>query len=197
MRKFLLSATCCCLRPECDTSRKHLIVGIGSECYVTLTKGPIIPTGNYAEPSSDISKVPGGGHALIVPIAHFPTFLAVPPDLAESLTAEIKSYKKALALTYAAYGCAAVSFEVGLINARGGHGHAQVVPVPQRLAKDVERTFQSEAERIGLDFEEVPEKALQSCEGGHGSYFRVDLPDGRMMIHLVKQDVPFSIQFGR
>lgn len=86
---------------------------------------------------------------------------------------------------------------MGLINTRGGHGHAQVVPVPKRLSKDIESTFQSEAERLGMSFEDVPEEALQACAGGKGSYFRVDLPDGRMMVHLVKQDVPFSIQFGR
>ncbi|KAJ7481198.1 CwfJ C-terminus 2-domain-containing protein-like protein [Mycena galericulata] len=53
----------------------------------------------------------------------------------------------------------------------GGTAHVQAVPVPLAL-KD-------------------------KCAGGRGSYFRVDLPDGRKMVHLMKDHVPFGIQFGR
>ncbi|KAI5119953.1 hypothetical protein M0805_002142 [Coniferiporia weirii] len=176
---------------------KHLIVSIGSECYLTLPKGQIIPTGESADPASDISKVPGGGHVLLVPIAHFPTLSALPPDLAAPLGAEITSYKDALRKLYAAHGCGALIFEVGLINARGGHAHAQAVPLPMRLSNQVEAAFKGEGARVGMEFEEDPEKALEACAGGRANYFRVDLPDGRMMVHLIKQDVPFSIQFGR
>jgi hypothetical protein len=54
--------------------RKHLIVAIGGECYVTLPKGQIIPP--------EAEAVPGGGHVLIIPISHHPTFSTIPPDLA-------------------------------------------------------------------------------------------------------------------
>jgi len=49
----------------------------------------------------------------------------------------------------------------------------------------------------GIDFEEDPEGALASCANGRGSYFKVELPNGRKMVHLLKDHVPFSIQFGR
>lgn len=49
----------------------------------------------------------------------------------------------------------------------------------------------------GVDFEADAEGALEGCAGGRQSYFRVDLPDGRKMVHLIKDGVPFSIQFGR
>ena len=39
--------------------------------------------------------------------------------------------------------------------------------------------------------------ALENVRGGRGGYFRVDLPDGGMLVHLMKDGVPFSIQFGR
>ena len=68
--------------------RKHLIVAIGDECYVTLSKGQIPPTrtvGDYP----DATRVPGGGHVLIVPIAHYPTIQSISPDLAQGITAEI------------------------------------------------------------------------------------------------------------
>jgi hypothetical protein len=61
-------------------SRKHLIVSIGGECYVTLAKGQIIP--------SDSAAVPGGGHVLIIPISHHPTYSTIPPDLAPPIVQE-------------------------------------------------------------------------------------------------------------
>lgn len=64
--------------------RKHLIVAIGSECYVTLPKGQIIPT--HSDTYTPL--VPGGGHVLIVPITHYPTFSTIPSDLAEPIVSE-------------------------------------------------------------------------------------------------------------
>lgn len=65
-------------------TRKHLIVAIGSECYVTLPKGQIIPT----QSAADHVDVPGGGHVLIVPITHYPTFNTIPSDLAQPIINE-------------------------------------------------------------------------------------------------------------
>lgn len=73
--------------------RKHLIVSIGSECYVTLPKGQIIPTqSNAVGNNSSISTVPGGGHVLIVPIAHHPTYNTIPADLAPPILEETDKY---------------------------------------------------------------------------------------------------------
>ncbi|KAJ2934947.1 hypothetical protein H1R20_g2137, partial [Candolleomyces eurysporus] len=63
---------------------KHLIVSIGSECYVTLAKGQIIPT--HSEDYT--AQVPGGGHILIVPITHYPTFSTIPSDIAQPILDE-------------------------------------------------------------------------------------------------------------
>jgi len=38
---------------------------------------------------------------------------------------------------------------------------------------------------------------LDSCADGRGGYFKVELPDGRKMVHLLNSNVPFPIQFGR
>jgi hypothetical protein len=98
---------------------------------------------------------------------------------------------------YAKYGAAAVVFEVGRLSAKGGHAHVQSVPIPLRLKDKVEETFVNEGRALGIDFETDPEAALDSCLNGRGSYFKVELPDGRKMVHLLKDNVPFSIQFGR
>lgn len=70
------------MKADCCFS-KHLIVAIGAECYVTLPKGQIPPT-----QSSGQAGVPGGGHVLIVPIAHYPTYSTIPPDLAQPIVEE-------------------------------------------------------------------------------------------------------------
>lgn len=191
----------CILASECwfclsnPNVAKHLIVSIGSECYLTLPKGQIIPTGEYAR--DDNTRVPGGGHVLVVPITHFPTLTAVPADAAPPIVEEMDKYKAALRNLYAKHGCVPVVLEVSILTAKGGHAHVAIVPVPLRLKDEVERAFVEEAKGVGISFEEDPEDALESCSAGQGNYFRVDLPDGKKMVHVIKQSEPFRLQFGR
>lgn len=98
---------------------------------------------------------------------------------------------------YAKYNCVPVVFEVGRLSAKGGHVHMQVVPVPRQLKDKIEEIFVQEGRLQGIEFEEDPEVALSICANGKGSYFRVDLPDERKLVHLMKESVPFSVQFGR
>lgn len=199
----------------CMLYRKYLIVAIGSECYVTLPKGQIIPT----QSAANHVDVPGGGHVLIVPITHYPTYSTIPLDLAPPIIEETERYvspfslacqrwfnafslfrfryKKALGTMYAKYNCVPVVFEVGRLSAKGGHTHMQVVPVPRQLKDKIEEKFVQEGRLQGIEFEEDPEVALSISANGKGSYFRVDLPDGRKLVHLMKENVPFNVQFGR
>lgn len=164
---------------------------------MTLTKGQIPPTktaGDYP----DTTHVPGGGHVLIVPIAHYPTIQSITPDVSQGIAAEIHKYKTALHNFYAKHGAAMVSFEVARVSAKGGHAHVQVVPVPQSLADKVEEAFINEGKRIGLEPEKDSEAALKACADGKKSYFRVDLPDGRPVVWLIESaGRSFSLQFGR
>ena len=98
---------------------------------------------------------------------------------------------------YAKHGAAAVCFEVGRMSAKGGHAHVQVVPIPNKLKNAVEDVFNDEARAQNITFEEDPDEALRACAGGRGGYFRVDLPDGRKMVYLIRDHVPFGVQFGR
>ena len=98
---------------------------------------------------------------------------------------------------YAKFGCAILFFEVGRLSAKGGHAHIQAVPIPLRLKDKIEETFLKEGQAQGIDFEEDPDAAIASCANGRGSYFKVDVPDGRKMVHLIKDHIPFNIQFGR
>lgn len=105
--------------------------------------------------------------------------------------------KASLGAMYAKFGCAVLFFEVGRLSMKGGHAHVQAVPIPLRLKEKIEETFLREGRAQGIDFEEDPDAAMASCANGKGSYFKVDLPDGRKMVHLLKDRIPFSIQFGR
>jgi len=98
---------------------------------------------------------------------------------------------------YAKYSCVPVIFEVGRLSAKGGHAHVQAVPVPYRLKQRVEETFIQEGRMQGIDFEEDAEAAMNAYADGRCGYFRVDLPNGRKLVHLMKDSVPFNLQFGR
>jgi hypothetical protein len=194
---------------------KHLIVAVGGECYLTFPKGQLVPThnaGRYA--NEDVPKVPGGGHVLIVPIAHFATLDTIPEELRTSIINECNRYvsskptvnailmfhrahryQAALRALYAKNGAAAVFFEVGRVSSKGGHAHIQAVPVPLRLESRVESAFLDEGKLQGIEFD-VEEADARSSDHG-GGYFRVELPSGRRLVHRMRSGVPFSVQFGR
>lgn len=107
---------------------------------------------------------------------------------------EIESYKSALRQCYAEYGSVPVFFEVGRLAGRGGHAHVQAVPVPSEMADKVFDAFTKAGESYGLNWEAEPERALARV-GPAGNYFKVECPDGRKMVHLLRNN--FDLQFGR
>jgi len=144
---------------------------------------------------NDVLKVPGGGHVLIVPIAHVATLNSIPGELRGSVIAECNRYQAALRTLYAKYGATAVFFEVGRVSSKGGHAHIQAIPVPIPLENGVESAFRDEGRLHGIEFE-VEDAGAPSDEGGEG-YFRVELPSGRRLVHQMRRGLPFSVQFGR
>jgi len=175
---------------------KHLIVSIGTECYVTLSKGQITPTQN-AEEHHNATSVPGGGHVLIIPIAHYPTLASITSEIASPIISEVERYKSALHALFAKHGAAMVAFEVARLSAKGGHAHVQVVPIPINLKDKVEHAFINQGKQHGIEFETDPDGALQACADGKRSYFRVDLPGGKKMVYLIRDTKLFNLQFGR
>jgi len=90
-----------------------------------------------------------------------------------------------------------VIFEVGRLSAKGGHAHVQVVPIPQNMEGQVVDAFVRGGQSMGIDFEADADEAMNFCAGGRCGYFKVELPDGKKMVHLMKDHVPFNLQFGR
>lgn len=73
-------------------------------------------------------------------IAHYPTLLSIPADLAEPILSETDKYKIALRECYASFGAKLVAFEVGRLSGKGGHAHVQVRPFSFSPAAAISRT---------------------------------------------------------
>jgi hypothetical protein len=99
--------------------------------------------------------------------------------------------KDALKKCFAAYGAATVSFEVARLSGKGGHAHIQVLPIPARFQNTVAEEFM----KTGIVWASDPEQSLIDVEAEQLSYFRVDLPNGRKLVHIIKGY--FDLQLGR
>jgi hypothetical protein len=113
----------------------------------------------------------------------------------------MEHYKSALKRCFEAYSASMVSFEVAKLSGRGaraGHAHLQICPVPSDLADQVENVFIEEGKKQGIDLvDEVALKDMKDEIKDAISYFRVGLPNGKGLVHLMKPDEKFNLQFGR
>jgi len=71
-----------------------------------------------------------------------------------------------------------------------------VCPIPNTLADKVAMTFHDEGSKEGYSFEEDGDDVLRS-QNITDNYFRVELPDGRVLVHILSAGKPFNLQFGR
>ena len=187
----------CLSNPQCA---KHLIVSIGEESYLALPKGHLPSS---AAPSS---SVPGGGHVLIVPIAHVPSPLVNPPAVAQPLVDEIEKYKQAISQTYKAYDAIPFSWEYcKLSHTRVGHMQVQVIPVPLSKSETLLSSFLAAAEAEGYSFKQGDEAHAIFNLGEEGEsqqerqaraeYVRVDIGSDTLALSL--RSHKFSMQFPR
>ena len=139
--------------------------------------------------------VPGGGHVLIIPIAHYPNLFSLPSEHAQPIMNEILDYRESIKKCYEKYDAIPITFEIGRYWSRGGHAHIQVVPVPKSKLNTIAHEFIKEGKSQGVKWEEDPQETLDNIEEGQ-SYLRVDLPDGKKFVHLIKPQ-PFNQQFPR
>ena len=69
--------------------------------------------------------------------------------------------------------------------------------MPTSLADRVEECFRAEGLKTGVTFEEDGAAALDPAKGVTDNYFRVGLPSGESLVHLIEPGKPFNLQFGR
>nr|XP_034994713.1 CWF19-like protein 1 isoform X6 [Zootoca vivipara] len=169
----LPTAACwfCLASPEVE---KHLVVSIGTHCYLALAKGGLTPD-----------------HVLILPIGHCQSMV----DLASEVVEEVEQYKSALKRFFGARGKRFVAFER---NYRSQHLQLQVVPVPLNCCttEDIKEAFIVQAEEQRIELLEIPEhSALKQIVQPGTPYFYVELDNGEKLFHRIRKSFP--LQFGR
>ena len=187
----------CLSNPACET---HMIGSIGTDCYVTVAKGPLTTRSTF--PSLGFP-----GHLLLIPLQHSATLATIPDKEAQRTTAaELQRYRNALHDMLAAKSKAeegrsqlgSVTWEIS----RGGgvHLHWQFLPVPIDLIQRglVEAAFDVEAEN--LSYPKFAKTAAEIDEAGQGDYFKVMICSETLRKDLVlpvDSSFRFYLQFGR
>ncbi|XP_043569496.1 CWF19-like protein 1 isoform X4 [Chiloscyllium plagiosum] len=161
----------CLASPEVE---KHLVISIGTHCYIALAKGSLTPD-----------------HVLILPIGHHQSVVELPSEVIE----EVQKYKLALKKFYKSIGKRFVMFER---NYRSQHLQLQVVPVPIQscTTEDIKEAFIVQAEEQRMELLEIPEHSdLKQIIQPGSAYFYVELDSGEKLLHRIKKHFP--LQFGR
>ncbi|NXG51521.1 C19L1 protein, partial [Psilopogon haemacephalus] len=161
----------CLASPEVE---KHLVVSIGTHCYLALAKGGLLPD-----------------HVLILPIGHYQSVV----DLSSDVVEEVNKYKSALKKFFRSKGKRYVLFER---NYRSQHLQLQVVPVPldQCTSEDIKESFITQAQEQQIELSEIPEHSdiMQVVQPGT-PYFYVELDTGEKLFHRIRGRFP--LHFGR
>jgi len=151
---------------------KHLIVSVGTHCYLALPKGGLTDD-----------------HVLILPIGHHPNLV----DLPEEVEQEVSKFKSALRKMYKKMGKAPVFFER---NYKTQHLQIQVVPVVKEAASTVKKVFLENAASMELDLNEIPSHVPLSQLAVQGqAYFYVETPEKEKLFGRIVKNFP--LQFGR
>ncbi|KAK0154510.1 CWF19-like protein 1 [Merluccius polli] len=161
----------CLASPQVE---KHLVVSIGTHCYLALAKGGLTPY-----------------HVLVLPIGHYQSVV----ELASEVVEEMEKYKAALHKFYKSRGERCVSFER---NYRSQHLQLQVVPVPldKCSTEDIKEAFMVQAQEQQMELMEIPEHTdLKQIAPPGTPYFYVELDTGEKLFYRIQKHFP--LQFGR
>ncbi|XP_077692478.1 CWF19-like protein 1 isoform X4 [Eretmochelys imbricata] len=161
----------CLSSPEVE---KHLVVSIGTHCYLALAKGGL---------SDD--------HVLILPVGHYQSVV----ELSSEAMEEIDKYKSSLKKFFRSKGKRYVLFER---NYRSQHLQLQVIPVPLSCCatEDIKESFILQAQEQEIELLEIPEHSdIKQIAQPGTPYFYVELDTGEKLFHRIKKKFP--LQFGR
>jgi hypothetical protein len=135
--KVVTSEQCffCLSNPNVET---HMIISIGSHCYLTVAKGPLTRSNK---------NLPFSGHAIIIPIEHIPSIRKENTRVADSpIYKEIQQFQNALVKSFIGNktNYKLVSFEIDLKT--NIHKHVQILPIPEYLVDKFEDCLTQRAE---------------------------------------------------
>ncbi|XP_040030290.2 CWF19-like protein 1 isoform X2 [Gasterosteus aculeatus] len=161
----------CLASPQVE---KHLVISIGTHCYLALAKGSLTAR-----------------HMLILPIGHYQSVV----ELGSEVLEEMERYKAALKSFYQSRGERCVLFER---NYRSQHLQLQVVPVPlaRCTTEDIKEAFMVQAQEQQMELMEIPEHTdLKQIAPPGTPYFYVELDSGEKLYYRIQKHFP--LQFGR
>nr|XP_040030290.1 CWF19-like protein 1 [Gasterosteus aculeatus aculeatus] len=161
----------CLASPQVE---KHLVISIGTHCYLALAKGSLTAR-----------------HMLILPIGHYQSVV----ELGSEVLEEMERYKAALKSFYQSRGERCVLFER---NYRSQHLQLQVVPVPlaRCTTEDIKEAFMVQAQEQQMELMEIPEHTdLKQIAPPRTPYFYVELDSGEKLYYRIQKHFP--LQFGR
>ncbi|KAK3847338.1 MAG: CwfJ C-terminus 1-domain-containing protein-like protein [Linnemannia gamsii] len=128
----------CLSNPNVD---KNLIVSIGTEVYMAMSKGQL--------PETPSSLVPGGGHVLLIGINHISSFGQGAPEALSDINSELRKYKEGIRRLYESKGAGMVTWELSQ-GGLGQHAHIQIMPVPFEKIDAVEQEFKARISQFFL-----------------------------------------------
>ncbi|XP_026182623.1 CWF19-like protein 1 [Mastacembelus armatus] len=161
----------CLASPQVE---KHLVISIGTDCYLALAKGGLTTH-----------------HMLILPIGHYQSVV----ELSSEVVEEMEKYKSALKSFYKSRGERCVLFER---NYKSQHLQLQVVPVPldRCTTEDIKEAFTVQAQEQEMELMEIPQHTdLKQIAPPGTPYFYVELDSGEKLFYRIQKRFP--LQFGR
>ncbi|XP_045066550.1 CWF19-like protein 1 isoform X2 [Coregonus clupeaformis] len=161
----------CLASPQVE---KHLVISIGTHCYLALAKGSLTPQ-----------------HVLVLPIGHCQSVV----ELSSEVVKELDRYKMAVRTFYKSRGQRCVLFER---NYHSQHLQIQVVPVPEDkcTTEDIKEAFMLQAQEQNMELMEIPQHTdLQQIAPPGTPYFYVELDSGEKLFYRILKNFP--LQFGR
>ncbi len=140
---------------------EHLIVSVGTEAYVAMAKGPLVP-----------------GHLIVLPIQH----VSKMAELTDAQRAEMALFESAIERCFRAGGNAAVALESAIPTRNLTHVHRQLLPVAPKFLPAVETVVVEAGRAIGIDFKVLSDaKTVEEAVSG-GAFLRVDLPESKKLV---------------
>ncbi|KAJ7987915.1 hypothetical protein DPEC_G00318190 [Dallia pectoralis] len=161
----------CLASPQVE---KHLVISIGTHCYLALAKGSLTPQ-----------------HVLVLPIGHYQSVV----ELSSEVVQELDRYKKAVRDFYKSKGQRCVLFER---NYRSQHLQLQAVPVPENqcTTEDIKEAFMVQAQEQNMELMEIPQHTdLKQIAPPGTPYFYIELDSGEKLFYRIQKHFP--LQFGR
>ncbi|KAJ1886717.1 hypothetical protein LPJ66_009486, partial [Kickxella alabastrina] len=190
--KILSNCWFCLSNPDVD---QNLMVAIGDEAYMTISKGALVVGGDKDVSGFEghVSPIPGGGHVLIVPITHMDSLRRArnsDSDSDKSLCAEIGRWVGSVAGMFAGYGCIPLVFETCRFFPHV-HTTLQIVPIPMAKAATFRDTLNKLCEEDGL---EVCEGHPEGHIDGYFAFNDITSMDGKeLFIRIPKRGKSFNL----